>query len=157
MTAAPGQCADGSGGWYPLLKEDGGIEPVCPSDPRFAYVKWLHESGEYKRELQRRWQEEVPYCPRIPEPARRMGVALMPSLGAIPIVQLCPECSYMTETGCVWCPETGAENIPECFDCIGHQKKADPWYKNPDFMVPIVATVVATVVSAMLLKRLRLG
>lgn len=145
-----GGCADGSGNWYPLLT-DTGFEPVCPSDPRFEYVKWLHESGEYRRQLHERLGGK-PDCD---------GFYGLPTqvftLGAMPAIQLCPECSYHTDGGCVWCPEVGSDAIPECFECNGHHKRPDPWYKNPDFVVPIAATVIATVVSAMLLKRLRLG
>lgn len=149
MIPAPGMCADGSGPWLPLLDTGGRVRAICPSDPLYPIAVDVHSRATYGSGAEGDWTHAM---------ISHIENAPLAPLGALPVVQICPECSYMTETGCVWCPPAGADNIPECFECDQHhQKKADPWYKNPDFVVPIAATVIATVVSALLLKRLRLG
>ncbi len=42
---SPGECADGSGSWYPAKDAHGNLIPICPSDPRYPIVKAHHETG----------------------------------------------------------------------------------------------------------------
>ena len=69
----------------------------------------------------------------------------------------CPPCAYFNGQFCAWCPDTGAENIPDCDGCKNRERERKAWYASPDFLVPVASTVVAAVLSAVLLSRLRLG
>lgn len=73
---------------------------------------------------------------------------------------VCPPCSYHDGARCVWCPpdaEAAAE-IPECDKCDGRTPPVSPWYTKSEIVVPVVTavvvTVLGTVVSAIVLKRL---
>lgn len=68
----------------------------------------------------------------------------------------CPPCAYFTGAHCAWCPEEGAENIPECAGCKERRRAEKPWYLSPEFLIPVASTVVATLLSAVLLSKLRL-
>lgn len=68
----------------------------------------------------------------------------------------CPPCAYFTGSYCAWCPNEGAENIPDCTGCKDRQHAPTPWYKSSEFLIPLVSTVAATLVSAVLLSKLRL-
>lgn len=67
----------------------------------------------------------------------------------------CPPCSYFKTDHCVWCPNDAAD-IPECTGCKDRLRGAVPWYRSPEFLVPVASAVAATLVSALLLSKLRL-
>lgn len=68
----------------------------------------------------------------------------------------CPPCAYFTGAHCAWCPNEGSENIPECAGCKDRQRAPTPWWKSAEFLVPVASAVVATLVSAVLISKLRL-
>jgi len=75
---------------------------------------------------------------------------------------LCPECAYFLDGRCHWCPEPPdpgyPSDYPECTGCDGASRGPVPWYKNPEVVIPVVTTVmisvVATVASAIVLRRI---
>ena len=75
---------------------------------------------------------------------------------------LCPVCAYFEDGRCHWCPvpnEPGyPADFPECEGCEGRTRGPTPWYKNPEIVIPLVTTVmvsvVATVASAIVLRRI---
>lgn len=66
----------------------------------------------------------------------------------------CPPCAYYEDGHCVWCPD-GADEIPECTGCENRQRSR-PWYSSSEFLVPLTSMILATVVSAVILSRMKL-
>jgi hypothetical protein len=73
-----------------------------------------------------------------------------------PAPAVCPACSYLSNGQCVWCPEAtaDAEGIPECSPCNGRTLKGSSWWTRPEFVIPVVSGVIATVVSAVFIAKL---
>jgi hypothetical protein len=87
-----------------------------------------------------------------------------PWRGSLGDVTVCPPCAYFTEGQCHWCPgehDPGyPSDRPECHGCLGAQRPQPPWYQRKEVMVPLLTTIavttVATVASAIVLRRVGL-
>jgi hypothetical protein len=79
-------------------------------------------------------------------------------------VTVCPPCAFFGDGRCTWCPgeqDPGyPSDRPECAGCLGTQRPQPPWYRRSEIMVPLLTTIavttVATISSAILLKRIGL-
>lgn len=76
-------------------------------------------------------------------------------------VAVCPECAFLREGSCEWCPDQTSPDFPsdrpECLSCIGTFKQRPPWFRRTEIMVPLITTIavttLATLASAVLLRR----
>lgn len=71
---------------------------------------------------------------------------------------ICPDCSYLKEGSCVWCPDDG--QMPGCEGCVNHKRARESWYRRSEVLIPmalaVATTVVATIITNLTMRRLRI-
>lgn len=75
-----------------------------------------------------------------------------------PAPLVCPECSYLKEGSCIWCPDDA--DMPGCAGCVKHQRAQASWLERSGVLttmgVAVVTTVVATIVTTLAMRKLRM-
>lgn len=85
------------------------------------------------------------YLTGIGQPKTAGGVVPVEEQVIVPTA--CPECAYLDQGSCRWCPDHAAD-IPGCEDCEKHKKPPQPWYARSEVLIPMVTAVTTAVVSS---------
>lgn len=130
----------------------------CPS------LAFNHESGKWdaaNEDIYELTQVSTSYVPTGDRFDPAFAERLAPVSGLGQAIAVCPECAFFAEGRCHWCPgkdEPGYPSVyPECKGCLGPVPQRAPWYQRSEVMTPllttIAVTVVGTIISTMVLRR----